>query len=249
MFLAQLLTRAALILLAFTLASCALLKRAPEPEPVAQISIPAPTPEPTPQPKPPTLEDILLQQAMKTFKQGQYTTPEHANAYDKFHSVLILNPDNEQARAGLQAILLKYAQLIRVALNEGRLNAAARTLEQVETYYPANALVMDLKQELKKARASQPKVEDSSVAIKTGFLDEVVLPLAALNAKNQAIVNLLAEVALRLKSSDESVMIYARSDREGRWIYKQMDKAADGYRVRGDIKIAKVPKLQILPPI
>lgn len=220
---------------------------------IADLPAPVPVsgsaPPPSPMPASPTLEEKLLRQAMDAFKNGQYTTPEHDNAYDRFHSVLILNANNEQARSGLQAILLKYAGLIRVALKEGRVNAAGATLHQVEIYYPGNALVLDLKSELASAQAAQGATRREKPAPPTPWLDELVLPIAALSAKDETVIQLLADVALRLKSSDESVLIYARSDREGRWIYKQLNRAADGYRVRGDIRIARIPKLQILPPI
>lgn len=195
-----------------------------------------------------TLEQRLLIQAQEAFRLARYTTPQHNNAYDKFHSVLLLNPENPQARAGLQAILLRYAQLVRSAIERGRLRAANAYLNQAELFYPASALLMDLKQQIKAAKADQHKAQQVVQKVETPK-DEYALSVSELSARSDAIKARLSDIALRVKDSDESVLIFARSDREGRWIYKQLKLAADGYRVRGDIRIAKAPKVRILPPL
>jgi len=190
----------------------------------------------------------LLRQAELSFRAGRYTTPSHDNAFDKFHSVLLVNPQNARARAGLQAILLQYSQLIRTALNEGRLDAANNYLQQVETFYPANSLLMDLKTEIKKARGLISDQEISSQHLGP-IVEEISIPAAELSAKSQLVIDMLASISSRLRDTKESIYIYARSDREGRWIYKQLKLSAEGYRVRGDIRISQVPKLHIMPPL
>ncbi len=195
-----------------------------------------------------SLEQRLLTQAHDAFKSARYTTPQHDNAYDKFHSVLLLNPENAQARAGLQAILLRYAQLVRSATEKGRLRAASAYLRQAELFYPANALLMDLKKQIKTAYATQNQQQKTVEAVKSPH-DEYRLKVEELNATSDTMKALLNEIAQRVKESDESVLIFARSDREGRWIYKQLKLAAEGYRVRGDIRIARAPKVRVLPPL
>ncbi len=206
--------------------------------------------------KPSTLsgiEESLLKQAQEAFRKARYTTPQHNNAYDKFHSVLLLNPDNAQARAGLQAILLRYSRLVRTALESGRVKAASAYLHQAELFYPANALLMDLKKEIHRVKTTYAQRQSTmqNIAPKAPLPahEDVGLPEKELSAKSEAILDVLVDIGKRLKDSDESVLIFARSDREGRWIYKQLKQAAEGYRVRGDIRIARAPKLRILPPL
>ncbi len=206
--------------------------------------------------KPATLSGIevsLLKQAQEAFRKARYTTPQHNNAYDKFHSVLLLNPDNSQARAGLQAILLRYSRLVRTALESGRVKAASAYLRQAELFYPANALLMDLKQQIHRVKASyaqrQSTLQNTAPKTPLPVHEDVGLSETELSAKSEAILDVLVDIGKRLKDSDESVLIFARSDREGRWIYKQLKQAAEGYRVRGDIRIARAPKLRILPPL
>ncbi len=213
----------------------------------------APTPVPTPiviVPRREQLEQRLLAQAEEAFRQARFTTPEHDNAYDKFHSVLIINAANTQARAGLQAILLRYAELIRSALREGRLHTAHNYLKHVELYYPANALLMDLKRDIRDAR-NTVKPYDSAVLkkVEVPVHEEVILAKRELDRRSDSIKQTLADIGRRLQQTDESVLIFARSDREGRWIYQQLKDAVEDYRVRGDIRVSRAPKIRILPPL
>lgn len=195
-----------------------------------------------------SVETRLLIQAQKAFRLGRYTTPQHDNAYDKFHSVLLINPTSSRARSGLQAILLRYAELVRSALQNGRLGAASAYLSQAELFYPANALLMDLKKDLRLANKRQP----AEVFVAKGSSsehEEFNLPLDELSDKSSVVTQILSNIALRVKETDESILIFARNDKEGRWIYKQLKQSASGYRVRGDIRISKAPKIRILPPL
>jgi len=196
-----------------------------------------------------TIDRRLLRQAELAFRSGNYFSPSHNNAYDKFHSVLLINSDSTQARAGLQAILLRYSQSIRSALQDGHLTTATNRLSQVEPYFPANALLLDLKKQIRKARAAVATESRLVPTEPAAEYEEMQLSVSDLNARAASLQSALALVGQRLKSSNESVMIVARSDREGRWIYKQLKSAVTGYRIRGDIQIGRSPKLRFLPPL
>ena len=190
----------------------------------------------------------LLTEAEGAYRAGRLTEPSHDNAYDRFQSVLILEPQNQLARAGVQAVLLNYTDRIRKALKDGHGDFAAQLMRSAETYYPANNLLMDLKKDIARVRAQedvlllQQQPADSERV-------EFPLPTGALSRKSPAVTDYLARIAERLKETDESILIYARTDAEGRWIYSQLKQASPGYRVRGDIKISQSPKISILPPL
>ena len=197
------------------------------------------------------IEVAMLKRAEQAFRKGDLTKPNYANAYDLFHSVLIINPENQQARSGLQAILIRYAEMIREATRKNQFSKSQRLLSQVEKYYPANDLLMELKKEAKKRKAAYMARQKPVPAEKPGDrnVSEFVLPTYALSKRTAELTRYIGEVAVRLKSSQEYVMIYARTDAEGRWIYSQLKKAVPGYRVRGDIKLGRKPRLVLLPPL
>jgi hypothetical protein len=70
-----------------------------------------------------------------------------------------------------------------------------------------------------------------------------------LSARNENIKNQLKALANRVQESKEFVLIYARNDAEGRWIYQQMRKASEDYRLRGNIKRHKKPRLVLAAPL
>lgn len=195
-----------------------------------------------------TMEQRFLIQAEEAFRRGRLTAPAHNNAYDSFHSVLLVNPDNQQARSGLQAILIRYADMVREAMAASRYRLSKDLVRQAQIYYPGNQLLLDLQQEIRKLQYSY---QQTVLAKPTNdlTLQEFELPTQMLSDDRDALLPFINSIAQRVESTDESVMIYARTDAEGRWIYRQMKKAVPGYRVRGDIRLSQSPKIAILPPL
>ncbi len=198
------------------------------------------------------IEQRLLQQAEDAFRRGNLIDPAHDNAYDRFHSVLKMNPGNTMARSGLQAILIRYADLIRDALARSRYDQARALLNTTQIYYPGNTLLLDLKQQLVKQERAALRFDEQALA-RTNVDDlkrqDFPLPATKLGTDDAELAAFLSSIAQRLKVSGESVLIYARSDSEGRWLYRKINAAVPDYRVRGDIRIARSPKITILPPL
>ncbi len=189
----------------------------------------------------------LLRAGQIALKNDQLTTPEHANAYDLFQSVLTLSPSNAVAKNGLQAILIRYASLIRKELQDGNISGASRYLAVARSRFPHNALLNDAKKNILAARATLNS-STSHVAKNSHHENIVTLSVSHLNARANMIKTQMIELGQRVAASQEGVLIYARSDKEGRWLYKLINKGAVGYRVRGDIKLSKDPKIIIQPP-
>jgi hypothetical protein len=188
----------------------------------------------------------LLAEAEAALQQGRLTLPLHDNAYDRFRAVQMLDPGNAAANGGLQAILLVYVDRVQQALATQRLQAAATELRRAREYFPEaeqlDALAKALSQRsraLEAAAAPPPSVPGERIS----------LPAQSLSDKSEEIQNLLIEVAQRVRESDETVLILARTDAEGRWIYKVMRESVGEYRIRGDIRITREPALVLQPPI
>lgn len=192
--------------------------------------------------------DRLLDQAEEAVADNRLTLPLHDNAYDRYAAVRILEPDNARAKAGLDSILLSYAELTRAALRKGRLNDARQLLDRAESFYGGNPLLKDIEKDIQQAEALA-RQRAQRLQQQAADSDEFILPAQELSRKSPAVIDLLARVAERLRETDESILIRARTDAEGRWIYKQMSEAVPGYRIRGDIRVSSTPKLQLLPPL
>jgi|GEM_PF-3570288 len=189
----------------------------------------------------------LLRAAQVALKNNQLTTPEHANAYDLFQSALTLAPSNAVAKNGIQAILIRYAALIRDRLQQRDIRGASHYLSVAQARFPHNSLLNDLRKKI----ASDKEAFSASRLPLDGSIQQnhiVVLNARLLSQKADAIKAQMVNLGTKLAKSKEGVLIYARSDREGRWLYKMINKAAVGYRVRGDIKLSKDPKIIIQPP-
>lgn len=188
----------------------------------------------------------MLSQAEAALALDQLTTPKHDNAYDRFQGALLLDPDNQQAQSGLQLVLMRYVELASAAYGASDVNKAEQHIAKAESLDPSNPLVLELQQRLRDMeQAERETVSDVNLTVDT----DIVLPPNALTAQSDALIELLSEVAQRMAVSHETVLIQARNDAEGRWIYQQMRYAMPGYRLRGDIKIAETAKLKLLPPI
>lgn len=78
----------------------------------------------------------LLDRAQTDLADLRLTRPAGDNAYERYRQVLALDPENPDAREGLQAIAERYHGLVEDALVRGELDAAERHLESARTVDP-----------------------------------------------------------------------------------------------------------------
>ncbi len=210
--------------------------------------LPAPVqPAPAKPKQPLTNKDIvviLLREAERALEQEHLTTPEHDNAYDRYLAVLQLDPGNQQATGGVQLIGQRYLALARSALAGSSIASAKRYLNRAQQILGENTLVAQLRNQIRQTektmRAPVQAAHDANV---------IALPSTDLSHRDDLIKARLAEVAKQARDTDMAILIVARNDAEGRWIYKQMREAVEGYRLRGDIKIGHQPLIRLLPPM
>lgn len=67
-----------------------------------------------------------------------------------------------------------------------------------------------------------------------------------LAAKNLDIKSMLGNIAQHAKEQQSRLLIVARNDAEGRWIYQQMREAVKGFRLRGNIEYDAKPSVVLL---
>lgn len=220
------------------LAACQSVPEQTEPEaPPVQVQV-----EPTPPPLTEQQKHInaMLADADYSLSQNRLLNPINDNAHDRYRSVLLMDPDNARAKEGLQIIALRYVDLARTAATRGNIGDAQSYIKYARGI-DNNPVVQDAAETLRKQIASIPAPKPYQPGE-----NEHVLDAKLLQAKDPEILNQLVGVAQKAKATDEFVLIVARSDSEGRWIYQQLRNAVPGYLVRGDIKIGQPARVKLV---
>ncbi|WP_231759316.1 N-acetylglucosaminyltransferase [Microbulbifer elongatus] len=217
------------------LAGCA----APPPEPPPPVVAPPPPVGPSPEEIRQRTVRHFLGRAEEAQREGFITMPAGASAYDFYLQVQQLDPGNAQAAAGIQTLVMHLVDQARDALRRRAFGRVSSLLNTADEIAPGNPLSAEVR---KQARREQQRARED-VALEGPGAQTVSLPPAALSARSEAMVQMLGEIAQRIRQHQLRVIIVARDDSEGRWIYGQLRQAVPGYRVRGDIKLGNPPRL------
>lgn len=221
--------------LAAGLCACQSVPKQEEPAPVVQ-QVQAPV-ELTAQQK---MINSLLAEADYCLSQNKLLNPISDNAHDRYRSVLLMDPENERAKTGLQTISLHLVELARNAAKRGNITEA-QTMIRYARGVDNNPLVQDAAETLRKQIGNAPAVKAY-----TPTEGEVLLDSKLLQEKNPQLATQLLGVAQKAKQTDQFVLITARTDAEGRLIYQMLRNAVPGYLVRGDIKIGAPARVKLV---
>ena len=228
-----------LICIAFALNGCQIFSRAEPVELVAAIEAPLQSPVPviTPQQK---AINSLLGEADYALSRNQLLNPINDNAHDRYRSVLLVDASNERAKLGLQTIALRYVELARTAATRGNVSEAQIMINYARGI-DNNAVVQDAAETMRKQISSMPPPKPYQASANEQLLDAKML-----QAKDNHIISQLAGIAQKAKQTGEFVLIVARNDADGRWIYQQLRSAVPGFLVRGDIKIGQPARVKLV---
>ena len=106
-------------------------------------------------PKKPGSQDSVkgyLAAAKNAMKAVRLTTPAEDNAYKYYQMVLAIEPDNAEARAGLQKIVDRYIWFVQKSKAEGKLSTAMRALQKAESVLPDDPRLQRIRAELAAAK-------------------------------------------------------------------------------------------------
>lgn len=78
----------------------------------------------------------LLVGARADLEALRLTTPEERNAYDKFIAVQAIDPENQAAKRGIEAIYNRYVRMAQDATQNNRFNRASHFLDKAEYVMP-----------------------------------------------------------------------------------------------------------------
>ncbi len=104
----------------------------------------------------------LLDQADADLKADRLSAPPGENALERYQAVLGRDPGNERARAGIDAVARRYAELARGSLGRGDPDRAQRYIERGRALRPALASWQPLQRDLdgvRRQRAAAARVD------------------------------------------------------------------------------------------
>lgn len=225
----------------FLLSGCAVSPAPSKPDPSGE---PAARTAPTPGLSRQQRIERWLEQGDRALSADHLLTPLKDNAHDRYRAVLIYDPDNTRALSGLQAIALRYLDLARSAAARSAFSQAQGYLDLAASVDPGNPLVAEFSdkvaQQQARSRSAAPLSHDGKV---------VQLNAELLRERAEPLVRELHTLAQTVQASGEFVLIVARSDAEGRWVYQQMRDGVPGYLLRGDIQLGSPPRVELQPPL
>ena len=119
----------------------------------------------------------FLSQGQQLIKQYQLLTPADDNAYSYFREVLLLDPANEAAHAGIQEIVDVYIRLVKMAIYRNDNDGTARYLGRGLSLQPDNRELLALQDSFNSTSAgTAPVAGNASVSQgAAGDMDELTI--------------------------------------------------------------------------
>jgi hypothetical protein len=174
----------------------------------------------------------LLDDAEAAMQREQFSYPAKGSAVGLFDAVLAKDPDNAEAKRGLERIVETYLKLAESAAQRNQLARAQSMLARariVDADHPAVA----------------PTVEQIRL-LANAKRERLVLDKAQLRDRQSQLTKPLKTLGTQARNSNCRTMIRVRNDSEGRWVYQQMNLAPGEARIRAQIEIGSPPLVELI---
>jgi hypothetical protein len=174
----------------------------------------------------------LLSMADYALGDGQLVDPPAYSALTLYDRVLLLDPDNPDARYGIGAVIDRLLESADRAAAQRDFAEAAQIL--------VRALLVDPGHPGVRPALTQMRLLES--ARRTVYR----LDPQALEARTAGVLATLEEAGRASRSPGCRAIIRARHDTEGRWIYQEMSRTPGRDRIRADLQVAATPSIEIV---
>lgn len=175
--------------------------------------------------------NALLDQARLDVRHDRLTTPLDNNAHLYYTRVLALDPSNASAKQGIRHIAGKYLEWAIDDANAGNYHRAGYFLGKASAVDPNHPNIAAVRRLIREHRHS----------IKMNFY----LAKPGLDHRTSRMVKQLHDIGRTVAKKHATVVITARSDSEGQWIYQQLN-AATPDRVRARLDIGDKPRIRLI---
>ncbi len=176
--------------------------------------------------------DALLEKGDRALKDGRLLTPIDNCAYDYYREALVVAPDHPAALHGLQRVAERYVAMAEQAAEKGQYAAARKWLDHARLVDP----------DLDSIAAAETQIQ--CAAPRSGITRRWIRtnsPRAAPRYRAS-----LKTLGAKAKARDAWVVIRARNDAEGRWIYQQMADSPGDRRIRAELTLGSPPGVDLL---
>lgn len=240
---------------------------------VAVTSIPQPNtlPQPRQDMQPTNAVKHWLSMAEQAFAKDHLTTPASDNAYAYYGRVLLQEPDNRQALAGLEKIVQRYLSLAKSSQRKGKSKQAQLFLQRANKVVPSHKDIALVEVEVKRIAASnanskskanaklvqqrQPTMKFDPVQTQQQSVMEapegmqrqrILLPQSALKQEAPALALYLRRLARQIEEVDGRLYIIAPQDKQVRWVYSLLNGTNPDYRIRANMKHTKPAAIEVM---
>lgn len=166
----------------------------------------------------------LLLAADQAFDADKLIFPAAESALTLYERVLVIDPDNEAARRGIERIVERYLQLALEAARKRRFDAAEDWL--------GKARLVD---------RSHPSIKPTALQIRLlqqASRQRLTLDRSQLRARDATLAERLQDFGGEARRPDCHVVIRSGSDADSRWIYQQLAAGPGKSRIRARVERA-----------
>ena len=175
----------------------------------------------------------LLEEAYFAFMESRLTTPIEDNAYYRYLQVLAIDPTNEDANTGISNIVEEYLDWSLESVANRNFRAATNYLNKARSVDDTHPNISAVETRITEYRNASEEHYS---------LDPLVL-----NSKTTETPQTLVAIAQRIQETAANVIISARSDAEGRWIYQQLNAQTDN-RIKARFERRSKPGVRLVIP-
>ncbi len=175
----------------------------------------------------------LLEEAYFAFIENRLTTPIEDNAYFRYLQVLAIDPTNEDAHTGITNIVEEYLDWSLDSLAKRNFRAAVNYLNKARSVDDTHPNIL--------------AVETRIAEYRNAGEEFYSLEPTGLKGKSAETQQALTAVAHRIQETNANIIISARSDSEGRWIYQQLN-ARTINRVKAQFEQRSKPGITLIIP-
>ena len=182
----------------------------------------------------------LMEQAHQAMQDRLLTEPEDRNALFYYRSVLQIDPHHHGAREGIHQIVELYLTWALEAIDDLAFTKANLWLERAALADPKAPAIFTVAERLELKR---------SLSRRTIVLPEWVTSTTDLpnhdSATQRAVNSFFQDIAASIRQQGATIVIYSRSDEEGRWIYQSVNQYLP-QRLRATLKLDRPARIDLI---